>query len=844
MMKWLQPLLISMFVTWMLAISDESILSFTTRTSVQSEWLVRFDSIKFRSNIRWPEGITPLSNHSPVHAIAIKTDLQESELRKALTKMDGIVRIEKGWRDTYNSPVYPTGMAILEPTNDAAVRYLLEAFHIQPTQKFEALGWWVVDIPAQFTFEEFRSLCIASGNFKDVHRDEIVKGVSEQTNDPMFSGSWHIQQPSDMDIDATEAWNLLPANAAQKSIAIIEGVGFDTLNTDLSGRFIDRFNTTDNSSNVYSNTTNERHGTATSGIPCAIVNNSISAAGLGYNKLKVQAIRIGYNVTATGTFTSTTAMQVAAINRAMSLSSTAAISMSISFTTFQSSMQNAINNARSQGRSNKGIPVFASTGNSGLSSWTNYPASYAGVIAVGATTSADARASFSNYGNGITLSAPGSSIATTDITGAQGYSTGDNTYFTGTSAASPIAATVGALMIVVNDNLTETQIKQYLAQSCEKVGGYSYTTNSTNTLSTWSTELGYGRVNMQAALQLSLPQTSSLPDITISGASVSAAEPQVGQSITINANQQVTSTSGSSISPILEYRYSIDNVWSTDDIVIGTDISTLGSGISSESENITYTIPAGSGTRYILMRADVQNTVAESNENNNTASISISIPVTSATPDVTVINASVSSASVIAGQTITISCAQRISSASATVFPTIQYRLSTDITWQSTDTFIGSDISALSSTIQSENEDITYVIPNTPGTRYILFKADAGSSIVESNENNNVVAIPITIAAAMIAHDNMGELKSAVEHPTSNIRIFPNPASDRIWIEASDFNWKNVKVFSAHGQLAFTSERSELRSLDELIYPQLPAGMYVLQFSDGIETIAHRLVIE
>jgi hypothetical protein len=349
---------------------------------------------------------------------------------------------------------------------------------------------------------------------------------------------------------------------------------------------------------------------------------------------------------------------------------------------------------------------------------------------------------------------------------------------------------------------------------------------------------------MQAALQLSLPQTSSLPDITISGASVSAAAPQVGQSITINANQQVTSTSGSSISPVLEYRYSTDNVWSTDDLVIGTDISTLGSSISSESENITYTIPEGSGTRYILMRADAQNTVAESNENNNTASISISIPVTSATPDVTVINASVSSASFIAGQTITISCAQRISSASATVFPTIQYRLSTDITWQSTDTFIGSDISALSSTIQSENEDITYVIPNTPGTRYILFKADAGSSIVESNENNNVVAIPITIAAAMIAHDNMGELKSAVEHPTSNIRIFPNPASDRIWIEASDFNWKNVKVFSAHGQLAFTSERSELRSLDELIYPQLPAGMYVLQFSDGIETIAHRLVIE
>jgi hypothetical protein len=107
-----------------------------------------------------------------------------------------------------------------------------------------------------------------------------------------------------------------------------------------------------------------------------------------------------------------------------------------------------------------------------------------------------------------------------------------------------------------------------------------------------------------------------------------------------------------------------------------------------------------------------------------------------------------------------------------------------------------------------------------------------------------VVAIPITIVTAMIADDSMSESKSDEEHQISKIRIFPNPATDRIWIESNQFDWNNVQVFSADGQLKITSERTQLRTLDELHFPQLSGGVYVLQFSDGIKTIAHRIVIE
>ena len=55
--------------------------------------------------------------------------------------------------------------------------------------------------------------------------------------------------------------------------------------------------------------------------------------------------------------------------------------------------RDAITYARS-----KGCVVVAASGNSGVAEAGFYPASYPGVIAVGATDSNDARASFSSYG--------------------------------------------------------------------------------------------------------------------------------------------------------------------------------------------------------------------------------------------------------------------------------------------------------------------------------------------------------------------------------------------------------------------------------------------------------------
>jgi hypothetical protein len=811
-----------------------------SKSELTKEWVVRFSDDISLDNIRWPEGLHLVSLHAPTHCAVIQSSLSEDNMRAILEPLDWTYFLSAARKDAGGSPIYPTGSVILALSQEIDATQIAQLLHCAIEQHLEQLHWITVRIPQGEHYESFRNRCLSTAGVKDVFPDEIIVCQSHQTNDPLYNSSWHIAQSNDKDIDADEGWNLLPSDAASKSIALIEGVGFDTLNADLSGRFIDRYNAVNQTTNVYSNATVDKHGTAVAGIPGAIWNNAISAAGLGKNKLLLQVIRIGYNTTATGTFSTSSSYQAAAINRAMSLSTTAAISMSFGSTTYQAAFYNAIQSALTQGRANKGIPVFASTGNSGLSSWTNYPASYGNVIAVGATTSQDLRSTSSNHGPALTLSAPGSSIATTDITGANGYSTGDNTSFSGTSAAAPVAASIGALMVVVNPNITASQVKQFLAQSCDKVGGYAYTNNATQNLSTWSTQLGYGRVNMRAALQLCLPQTPGVPDIYAANASASTLAPTVGTTITIQATQTTTAQTGTAISPTLEYRYSIDAMWSADDIAIGTDLSQLGGGIAEEIESITYTIPAGNGSRYILIMADATAQINESNENNNLVVIPITVGTGSTLPDIFITGASVSANTVTVGQSITINAIQQRNPLGASSsYASLQYRFSPDATWETTDILIGSDISTFTTTIGSEAENITYTIPNNPGNRFILLRCDASNTTAESNENNNVVAIPITIIPAAVQEPFNSWIDSSSD---VQCRVYPNPSHDKLFIDEDTQTIQAAWILKTDGQLCLTISREEIEA--GISISGLDPGVYVLRISDGNRYFSSRFIKE
>jgi subtilisin family serine protease len=99
-----------------------------------------------------------------------------------------------------------------------------------------------------------------------------------------------------------------------------------------------------------------------------------------------------------------------------------------------SSLDTAVNNAISDG-----VTFAVAAGNSNRNACNYSPARVAAALTVGATTSSDARASYSNYGSCLDLFAPGSSITSAWYTS----TTATNT-ISGTSMATPHVAGVAA----------------------------------------------------------------------------------------------------------------------------------------------------------------------------------------------------------------------------------------------------------------------------------------------------------------------------------------------------------------------------------------------------------------
>ncbi|MGB5712454.1 MAG: S8 family serine peptidase, partial [Waterburya sp.] len=129
----------------------------------------------------------------------------------------------------------------------------------------------------------------------------------------------------------------------------------------------------------------------------------------------------------------------------------------------------------------------------------NNPASlaraYDNVIAVGACLQDGTRASYSNYGEGITLMCPAVVLTTAATPNLQsGYVDFDYDYsFEGTSAATPNLAGVASLVWSVNPNLSAAQVKEILSETAYDLGveGYDY-------------EYGYGFVDADAAVRQAL----------------------------------------------------------------------------------------------------------------------------------------------------------------------------------------------------------------------------------------------------------------------------------------------------------------------------------------------------
>ena len=106
---------------------------------------------------------------------------------------------------------------------------------------------------------------------------------------------------------------------------------------------------------------------------------------------------------------------------------------------------------------NAGVTVVAAAGNESTDACTRSPASAPSAITVGATTLADAPASYSNQGKCVDIFAPGSSILSA------WFGAADATYTaSGTSMASPHVAGAAAIYLGLNPTASVAQVAQYL----------------------------------------------------------------------------------------------------------------------------------------------------------------------------------------------------------------------------------------------------------------------------------------------------------------------------------------------------------------------------------------------
>ncbi len=239
----------------------------------------------------------------------------------------------------------------------------------------------------------------------------------------------------------------------------------------------------------------------------------------------------------------------------------------------------------------------------------------------------------------------------------------------------------------------------------------------------------------------------NLPDLVVIDETINTTSVTAGGSVFVTSKVKNEGSAPSNSSG-LGYYLSNNRCLDDNDILLYTDgVNALGvNATDSESQVLNIPSNTSAGTWYILFYADRSDVVLESNEVNNFASIEFQV-IGSGFIDLIVENTSVNKITVEVGEELLLSSQVTNIGNQASNGSRLGYYLSTDANYDADDLAFQDDGVISLDPNESDSETQYITIPNglTPGTYYILFRADRRDDVNESNENNNVAYEQITV---------------------------------------------------------------------------------------------------
>lgn len=412
--------------------------------------------------------------------------------------------------DVSTRPVYVEGELIIRYAGKATIFDKVKVREKNSLEKIKDLpsNMELVRLPAGLSTSKAKAKLSFEVNVMSVQPNFLYYPDGAITNDPYAGIEWGLDNQGqeilgiagtpDIDIDAPEAWKLMPHSPDEVIVAVID-TGVDISHPDLQGSiwmneaevngqknfdddgngYIDDFNGWNffhRDNDVFTNAKADGHGTHVSGTIAAQTNNGLGVAGVAQN-VKIMVLKfIGING-------GSTADAILAVKYAKDNGADIA-NNSWGGGGYDQALKDAIEDF--------GRPFIAAAGNEALDNdlKAHYPSSYASsnIISVASVDNTGLMSDFSNYGiTSVDVAAPGGYIAST-------YPGSSYAWMSGTSMATPHVSGIVALMLGAKPGLSALQVKEIILKSA-----------SGNKLPTLEGKiLTGGLVNAETAVKLAL----------------------------------------------------------------------------------------------------------------------------------------------------------------------------------------------------------------------------------------------------------------------------------------------------------------------------------------------------